>query len=163
MRANKFTKKIINKMLPKEIELLEFIEERETENPFNLYYHSKILYKGTIIYSDTIREGGKEEADKELIIDDIKIKIDDFEFMLDEGGNSDWIEFITSTVRVRYYTEEIVNIDNIVLKYKDWYFQFEKYVKEAFEEIKDTGATQIAAYDACIRNFKEDIVKRVKV
>jgi len=162
MKVNQFTQKLINNSLPKEIRQIDFIEEEVSEDPIDLYYHSKLIYKGTIVYCESAREYKGPDTTKEEIISDISDQINKFDKILENDSEEECLAFIMNTIRIRYYEEEFKNKEGKKVEYYQWSDRLENYISSTIYERELANDTLLEAYDKCIRNFKKEVVEETK-
>lgn len=160
MNVNKFTERVINNELGNRVEVIYFSQEFEKDSG-STYYHTKLLYKNTIIYAVSQEDpGDKEPQNLEKIIKEIRNTIEEFEEIIETDKEQDCISYFLRAIRMRYYKEEFKNNKGNIVYYDDWEEELKDYVENIIKQRGELGLTMIQAYDKCVRNFKEDVVKK---
>ncbi len=156
MRANQFVKKAINESLGDTIELLEFFEEPEFDDPTMVYYQIKMLYNNTIIYSYHIYKHGRSEPTQEAILTSIEKTIQKYK-RATEGKNIKALkEFIDESIRVRFYEKMVAEYNYIEDAAVQWTADLEKWIQKEIEAGVQNGVEFIGIYDSCIRRLTKN-------
>lgn len=164
MQVNDFTKKIISQGLNSDINVEEFVEEIEKEDPYHTYFHSKVSYKNTIIYAYLIKErcaGGVPTVQE--IRKNIEEKISDFDKIIKDKNQGACEHFIVNSLRIRYYEERYTNNQGKQVSWEDCENGLDNFVKEGFANRKEKNKSFFEVYDYCIKNFKEKVIKETKI
>lgn len=162
MRANQFTQKIINEALPEHIGLIDFLEERDKEDPTDIYYHIKLSYKSTIIYTQISKCNEEESPTAQEIIRKIEEVISEFNKTLYPDKKQDCVAFLLYSIRLRYYEAEFMKNDNDKrIYFRSWEKILQSYVEEQFDKMEDQRHTMLQVYDNCIRGFKKEVMERM--
>lgn len=157
MRANPFVQKTINKVLGDKIELLEFFEEPECDEPEKIYYQIKLGYKETIIYAHYVKEAHEKEPIKEEILKEIDSKIREFKQILNGQSKHNLISFIANAIRIRFYEEKYERMDYDIDIVGQWIDDMEIWVKGECDRRVEQGQEYYEIYDFCIKELGKNI------